>query len=499
MRDLRISLFRVAAAMLLVVLVLLGLGMATHVLRMPGSAAAEQSALPEKPELAGVELVKGMPHALRVPEEVRRSLGILKGNVEMIAVASKPVRTRPLVMPGSTALDPAKIVRVRVRFTPADVVRMGQIHDPHSSPGSTPAESQRDLQSGDRVTSGQLIAELFSVDVGNKKNDLFDALSQLRLDQELLDRAVAKTAAVPEVFILNARRNVEADINAVKRAENILQTWQIPEEDIQAVRDEAKTIDVLKKHDRDDQRIQQWARVKLKSPVDGVLIEQNVSLHETVVDNTTNLFQIAQVDPLVVFANVPEDDLPELQDLLPELQDLKSDTRNWIDWTVTTVGSKPIPGYVDDIGYLIDPSQHTAVVKGHIPNRHGVLRAGQFVTTTVELRAPKNVVEVPISALVEDGTQSIVFVQSDPAKPIYTMRRVQVTARFDHTAYVRSSEVPKDEQLAPEEVAEHLPPKQPLHLGERVLEAGALELRGALSDKESEPEKREAPSAKEKG
>ena len=176
-----------------------------------------------------------------MPEDVRKSLGIRKGNVDQIAVAERPSRTRPLVMPGSTALDPARLIRVRVRFAPAEVVEIGKIDDPHSSPGNIPP-LRRDLQVGDPVKKGDLLAVLFSVDVGNKKNDLFDALSQLRLDEEVLKRAEARSAAVPEVFLLNARRNVQADINAVNRAENTLKTWAIPEEDIQAVRDEVKKL-----------------------------------------------------------------------------------------------------------------------------------------------------------------------------------------------------------------------------------------------------------------
>ena len=227
----------------------------------------------------------------------------------------------------------------------------------------------------------------------------------------MLKRAEAHTAAVPEVFLLNAKRNVQADINAVSRAENTLKTWAIPEEEIQAVRDEVKnyTSDQDRRAKEKD-RLKQWARVELKAPDDGFIIEQNVALHETVVDNTTNLFQIAKVDPLIVLAAVPEDDLPALQDL-------KDQTQNHIAWTVRTVGTKPIAGFVDDIGYLIDPNQHTAVVRGHIPNPDGLLRAGQFVTATVELLPPKNVVEVPIGALVEDGKDSIVFVQTDPKEP----------------------------------------------------------------------------------
>ena len=262
----------------------------------------------------------------------------------------------------------------------------------------------------------------------------------MRLDEEVLKRAEAYKAAVPEVFLLNAKRNVQADINAVSRAENTLKTWAIPEEEIQAVRDEVKnyTSDQDRRAKEKD-RLKQWARVELKAPDDGFIIEQNVALHETVVDNTTNLFQIAKVDPLIVLAAVPEDDLPALQDL-------KDQTQNHMAWTVRTVGAKPITGFVDDIGYLIDPNQHTAVVRGHIPNPDDLLRAGQFVTATVELLPPKNVVEVPISALVEDGKDSIVFVQTDPKEPVYTMRRVEVTNRFEQTAYVRSVPLTKDEE-----------------------------------------------------
>jgi cobalt-zinc-cadmium efflux system membrane fusion protein len=209
--------------------------------RLPWAAPIAENADPPTKEAPAVELVPGQPNSLLVPEQVRKSLGMRKGSVEQIAVAEKPTRTRPLVMPGSTALDPARLIRVRVRFTPADVVEIGKINDPHSSPGNVPP-LRRELQAGDEVHKGDRLAVLFSVDVGNKKNDLFDALSQLQLDEEVLNRAEAHAPAVPEVFILSARRNVQADSNAVNRAENMLKTWAIPEKDIQAVREEVKNL-----------------------------------------------------------------------------------------------------------------------------------------------------------------------------------------------------------------------------------------------------------------
>ena len=457
--------------------ILIVLAWAYETKRLPGMKADAEKADSSAQEESGIKLVKDKPNSLLVPEEVRKALGMRKGNVDQIAIAQPPSRKLPLVMPGSTALDPARLIRVRVRFAPAEVVEIGKIDDPHASPGNIPP-LRRDLQAGDPVKKGDLLAVLYSVDLGNKKNDLFDALSQLKLDEEVLKRAEVHSAAVPEVFLLNAKRNVQADINLVARAENTLKTWDISEEEIQAVRDEVKNItSEVDRRAKGKERLKQWARVELKAPVDGFIIEQNVSLHETVVDNTTNLFQIAKVDPLVVLASVPEDDLPALQAL-------KDQTQNHMEWTVQTVGTKPIAGFVDDIGYLIDLNQHTAVVRGHFPNPSGLLRAGQFVTATVELLPPKNVVEVPIGALVEDGKDSIVFVQTDPNEPIYTLRRVEVTNRFDRTAFVSSAPATKGKQHGSAETGSSS--VEPLREGERVLTTGSLELKTALENKLSE-------------
>jgi membrane fusion protein, heavy metal efflux system len=148
-----------------------------------------------------------------------------------------------------------------------------------------------------------------------------------------------------------------------------------------------------------------------------------------------------------------------------------------------------IEGPIEEIGYILDATQHTAVVKGYIDNPGVKLRAGQFVSATVDLPPPPDVAEVPLTALAEDGKQSFVFVQPDPAQPHYTMRRVQVTHRFEKTAFVRSQLTPNEQKLTPEEEARGLLPLQPLKPGERFITSGVLELRAALEDKESRAKK----------
>jgi cobalt-zinc-cadmium efflux system membrane fusion protein len=87
---------------------------------------------------------------------------------------------------------------------------------------------------------------------------------------------------------------------------------------------------------------------------------------------------------------------------------------------------------------------------------------------------------------VDDGKQTLVFVQSTQEKTEFTMRRVEVTHRFETTAFVRSSDIPDDEQPKAEEREEGMLPKQPLKVGDRVLTRGAVELKAELLEKESQ-------------
>jgi cobalt-zinc-cadmium efflux system membrane fusion protein len=456
----------------------------------------EASAEKNESPAPGVSLVKGKSHTLNVPQEVRTVLGIRRGNQDVLAVARVPTTMRPLVLAGSTALDPTRLARIRARFAPCRVVGIGQIHDFSTKTGQT---EFRELRPGDRVRKGDVLGTFYSVDVGSKKNDLLDALVQLNLDQKILDDAEKHREAVPEVFLRTQERAVQGDRNAINRALNNLEVWDIPQDEIDALHEEAKKIAADKNawfktregrwvkgekqgsnNDPAKKEENPWGKVILRAPFDGVIVERNLHVDEMVVDNTVNLFQIADVSRLLVIANAPEDELPTLEALF------LSERR----WSVRTVGASSatgLPGTIDEIGYLIDPNQHTAVVKGYVQNPDQRIRAGQYAAATVEVPPPCGVIEIPTDALIDDGRQSLVFVQTDPAKPQYTMRRVQVTHRFDKRVFVRSTAFPKEEQRTAQEAEEGLLPREPLKPGERVLQTGAGELKAALLNLESQP------------
>lgn len=201
-----------------------------------------------------------------------------------------------------------------------------------------------------------------------------------------------------------------------------------------------------------------------------------------IVDTTTDLFTIASLKVLTVWAHVYEDDLPRLRALPP-------DRRRWQVRITSDPTAPPIPGTIDEIGPVIDPNQHTAVVRGRLDNANDALRAGQFITATVELPPPPGVMSIPIDALVEDGERSIVFVQPDPKKDEFTLRNVLVVQRRQEVAYVRwvrpdwlllSATVPPGVpvNLAAATLCE-LPLTEP---GVRVVTAGALEMKATLDD-----------------
>jgi multidrug efflux pump subunit AcrA (membrane-fusion protein) len=531
--------------------------------QIPGLPVAAREGKPSKEPsdaAAGVVLVKDKAHTLEVPEDVRVALGIRKGKGkearDVLAVARVPTVMQPLTLTGSTALDPTQLARIRARFAPCRVVSIGQI----AVPGPKGKTEFRELRPGDRVQKGDVLGVFYSVDVGSKKNDLLDALVQLELDQRILDNAEKHREAVSEVQMLTFIRAVQGDRNAINRALNNLEVWDIPQDEIDALHAEAKKLAEDKnawfktregrwvrgeKGNGTDKKAENpWGRVTLRAPFDGVIVERNLHLDEMVVDNTVNLFQIADVNRLLIIANAPEDDLPTLEalanrqwsvrtvgavntkvlykltnqatkgletagmpgELLTKLKPLedrefatlplflgaltkvldKEELERYRDLVVEFADTRILRGPIEEIGYLIDPNQHTAVIKGYVSNPGQRLRAGQYVSATVLTAPPEDVVEIPIDALVDDGKQAVVFVQT--GKDQYTMRRVQVMNRFDRRVFVRSSPIPEDERITSQELEEGLLPKEPLRPGDRILPTGAGELKVALLKLESEPE-----------
>ncbi|MGO9108846.1 MAG: efflux RND transporter periplasmic adaptor subunit [Thermoguttaceae bacterium] len=394
---------------------------------------------------AVVQLAAGKD-AICLPPELAANLGIQTCTIE---TSSSPVT---LEMSGTLMLDADRLSHVHARF-PGEIVELGP------GDGRSPA-----VCFGQRVRKGQLLAVIWSRDLGEKKSDLIDALSQLRVDEDSLAR-ISKAAAegsVPERILRDTERKVEADRIAVSRAVRTLQSWRISKEEIDHVRAEADRLARAKTPDREEM-VAQWAKLEVLAPLDGTVIERNVALGD-LVDTNIDLFKIADLSRLRVVAHAYEEDLPSLDAL-------KDDRRAWS----VSVGSGPDaatrPGRFDQVGCIIDPNQHTALVMGWVDNPDGRLRVGQFVTVHLEIPPPKSEVVIPAAALCEEGGRTTVFVHPEGTQD-YVRRQVIVSRRNGDKVYLRSQVTAEERQRGLE----------PLPAGQLVVTSRIAQLTASLNE-----------------
>jgi cobalt-zinc-cadmium efflux system membrane fusion protein len=363
--------------------------------------------------------------SIQLPVSLVKNLGVRTAKAEKaIRPAEEDQKyNRLLVLNGTLGPDTDKLLIVKPRF-PGEVEKIGDVREPATTPTRF-----RPITNGDWVTKGQLLAVIINKDLGQQKSALLNALSQLRLDQLILERLeeAYKKGAISLRAVNEARTKVENDQIAVDAAKRTLGAWRLTDQEIDEIDTEARRIAKLvreggKLEESDRKKwAEKWARVEVLAPFDGKILERNIR-EGAIVDTTTNLFFMGDLNRLSVWAWVYEDDLPLLQALpspVPWIIRLKAVEEE----------AKPISSHISEIRPFIDPTVHAALVRGYVPNSEGKLAVGQNVTATVQLPPDPNEIVILTSALVEDGSERVIFVQSNPKEYVYEMRPVQVLRR----------------------------------------------------------------------
>lgn len=325
---------------------------------------------------------------------------------------------------GVLALDNDRLSRVHARFG-GEVVEIGK-----STDGSDPT-----LRVGERVERGDLLAVVWSTELGKKKSELVDSLTKLRAEEQLRDRLkkLFETGAVAGRSYRDAEKDVQIRLVEIASLERTLQTWRVSDVDLAGIRSEATRLanaDEVAEAAMPAAEVRDWARVEVRAPMSGIILEKNVVVGD-IVGTDTALFKIGNLSHLAVWAHVYEDDLPLLESLPQPIQ-----------WTVH-LPSRPgtaFTGTLEKVSAVIDPTQHTALVTGRVENKFGDLRIGQFVTVTLELPPSQHELELPATAIVEDGRQSFVFVQPIHGEPRFSRRPIHVIRRSQNGIYIESAE-----------------------------------------------------------
>jgi cobalt-zinc-cadmium efflux system membrane fusion protein len=139
--------------------------------------------------------------------------------------------------------------------------------------------------------------------------------------------------------------------------------------------------------------------IELKAPVAGTIVEQNVAGSEGVksLDNTPNLFTIANLAEVWVVCDVFENDLGEVH--LDDAADIH----------LNAFPERVLHGRVADISRVLDPNTRSAKVRIVLRNSDGALRPGMFAVATFRSRKRTDRVVVPSTAIMRLHDKDWVF------------------------------------------------------------------------------------------
>jgi len=160
---------------------------------------------------------------------------------------------------------------------------------------------------------------------------------------------------------------------------------------------------------------------QILAPFTGRVTRRLVSLG-ALVSPGTSVAVLNTVDPIEIRFAVPEAFLAELRPGLP------------VQAFSPAYGDRPFRGELAGIGAEINPDSRAAEVFARVPNDHGLLRPGMFMSVRLVLDARDQAVILPESALVVEGTRTEVFIVKDDAT--VDRRRVRIASRFPGLAEI---------------------------------------------------------------
>jgi cobalt-zinc-cadmium efflux system membrane fusion protein len=244
---------------------------------------------------------------------------------------------------------------------------------------------------GDQVTKGQVLLVIDSPDVSQafadyqkfQADEVF-ARQQLTRAQDLFDKGAM------------ARHDLDAAENAEEKAQV----------DVRSAR---QHIAVLGADLSNPSPL-----VAIKAPISGAIVEQNVTSGTGVrsLDNSPNLFTIADLSKVWVLCDVYENDLHRVR--LGDSAEVR----------LNAFPDRVFHGRVGNISTVLDPATRSAKVRLELSNPGGLMRTGMFATASFRSLTEQLRTMVPSTAILRLHDKDWVFVPVGGNR----FRRVEVQA-----------------------------------------------------------------------
>lgn len=139
--------------------------------------------------------------------------------------------------------------------------------------------------------------------------------------------------------------------------------------------------------------------IEVKSPITGTIVEQNTAGGEGVksLDNSPNLFTVADLSHVWMLCDVYENDLAQVR------------VGDFADLRLNAYSDRLLRGRVGNISRILDPNTRTAKVRIELDNPSGILRPGMFATARFVSQGSQERMVAPVSAILRLHDKDWVF------------------------------------------------------------------------------------------
>jgi cobalt-zinc-cadmium efflux system membrane fusion protein len=229
---------------------------------------------------------------------------------------------------------------------------------------------------GDSVKKGQALLVISSPDLAAAMSDYQKAVADEALSRKALDRAQ---------LLYDKGAIAAKDLETAQDAEDKAKV------DVSTAAQHVRVLGADPAHPS--------PLIELRAPVAGTIVEQNVAGFEGVksLDNTPNLFTIADLSQVWVVCDVFENDLGGVH--LGDSAAIR----------LSAFGDRVFQGTVADISRVLDPTTRSAKVRIVLGNKDGALRPGMFAVAKFQSRKKSDRVVVPATAIMRLHDKDWVF------------------------------------------------------------------------------------------
>ncbi|KIC95084.1 RND transporter [Flavihumibacter solisilvae] len=253
------------------------------------------------------------------------------------------------------------------------------------------------VELGDYVKQGQVLATIRSSEVAQFQKEKMDAVSNVAVAEKSLQ--VAKD-------LFAGKLNSEKDVTAA-------------EKDLEKARAELARV----KEIYNIYSLKGGSVYNVIAPINGFVVTKKINRNEQIrSDNTEPIFSIAEINEVWALANVTESDIAKVQ--------------VGYDAQVRTIAfpDEVYNGKIDKIFSAIDPETRAMKVRVRIPNANFKLKPEMSCTVAISYTEGRQMISVPASSVIFDKSKYWVMVFND--KHNIETRKVSIYRELGDVTYI---------------------------------------------------------------